>query len=355
MISKQIALRSYKDHLIASGSKIKDALIQLDKLAGDAIVFVVGQNDELIGSLTDGDIRRGLIKGISIDDSVNKVIQPNPRFIFKGEQNIKEIIDFREKNFRILPVLNGNGKIINVINFRRLRSYLPLDAVIMAGGRGSRLKPLTDTVPKPLLKVGDKPIIEHNLDRLVLYGIDDFWITLKYLGEQLEQYLGNGNERDINIKYIWEDKPLGTIGAVSKISEFEHDYILLTNSDLLTNLDYEHFFLDFLEKDADMSIVTIPYLVDIPYGVLETSNGHVLNLREKPTYTYYSNGGIYLLKKSALELIPKDEFFNATDLMHSLIENKKRVVSYPLSGYWLDIGKHEDYNKAQMDINQIKF
>src|SRR5690606_34709957 len=190
---------------------------------------------------------------------------------------------------------------------------------------------------------------------LVHFGINDFWITLKYLGNQIESYFGDGTERNINIKYVWEDKPLGTIGALSKINNFEHDYILLTNSDLLTNLDYEHFFLDFLEKDADMSIVTIPYSVDIPYGVLETSNGHVLNLREKPTYTYYSNGGIYLLKKSALKHIPKEVFFNATDLMHTLIENKLRVISYPLSGYWLDIGKPEDYKKAQNDILQIKF
>lgn len=348
-------MRSYKEHLISSGSKIKQALIRLDELASDAILFVVGPNEKLIGSLTDGDIRRGLIKGISINDSVDSVIQPNPRFVVKGEQNIREIIEYREKNFRILPVLNGNGTIVNVINFRRLRSYLPIDAVIMAGGRGSRLRPLTDKVPKPMLKVGEKPIIEHNLNRLALYGIDDFWISVKYLGEQIEDFFGSGKERNIRIDYVWEDKPMGTIGSVSKIKNFEHEYILLTNSDILTNLDYEHFFLDFLDKDADLSVVTIPYLVDIPYGVLETSNGHVINLREKPTYTYYSNGGIYLIKKSALEFIPQEKFFNATDLMETLLEQKRKVISYPLSGYWLDIGKPEDFKKAQIDIKQIQF
>jgi len=348
-------LRSYRDHLILSGSKIRQALIKLDELASDAILFVVDKKNKLKGSLTDGDIRRGLIKGISIEDEVDMVIQPNPRYVVKGEQNIRKIIEYREKNFRILPVLNGEGTIANIINFRNLRSYLPIDAVIMAGGRGSRLRPLTDTVPKPLLKVGDKPIVEHNLNRLALYGIDDFWISVKYLGEQIKDYFGDGHERNIIVKYVWEDRPLGTIGAVSKITDFEHEYILLTNSDILTNLDYEHFFLDFLDKDADLSVVTIPYLVDIPYGVLETSNGHVINLREKPTYTYYSNGGIYLIKKSVLSFLPKNEFFNATDLMETLLKEKRRVISYPLSGYWLDIGKHEDFKKAQQDIKQIKF
>jgi NDP-sugar pyrophosphorylase family protein len=225
----------------------------------------------------------------------------------------------------------------------------------MAGGKGTRLRPLTEHTPKPLLKVGDKPIMEHNLDRLALYGIDDFWISVKYLGEQIEDYFGNGSNKSINLRYVWEDKPLGTIGAVSKINDFKHDYVLLTNSDLLTNLDYEHFFLDFKKTDADLAVVTIPYQVNIPYAVLETSNGHVVNFKEKPTYTYYSNGGIYLIKKSALSYLPKEDFFNATDLMEKLIEVGKKVVSYPLSGYWLDVGKHEDFEKAQRDLQQIKF
>ena len=348
-------MRNYKDHLIQSGSSIRQALVMLDELAKDAIVFVVDKENKLIGSLTDGDIRRGLIKGVVITDAVDKVIHTSPKFIRKEESDIKALISFREKNYKVLPVLDKNDRIVNVINFRSLRSYLPVDAVIMAGGKGSRLMPLTENTPKPLLKIGDKPIMEHNLDRLALYGIDDFWISVKYLGEQIEDYFGEGHKKNVAISYVWEDQPLGTIGAVSKIKRFNHDYVLLTNSDILTNLDYESFFLDFLSQDADLSVVTIPYKVDIPYGVLETSNGHIVNLREKPTYTYYSNGGIYLIKTSAFKHIPKDSFYNATDLMEKLISEKKKVVSYPLSGYWLDIGKHEDFKKAQQDIKQIKF
>ena len=348
-------MKNHRKHIISINSTIKEALIKLNDLGKDAVLFVVDNKNKLMGSLTDGDVRRGLIRGITLDSTLKEVIQGEPKYVRKGEQNIEEIIQYREGNYRILPVIDKKDRIVNVINFRELRSYLPLDAVIMAGGMGTRLKPLTEKTPKPLLKIGKKPIMEHNLDRLALYGIDDFWVSVKYLGEQIEGYFGNGDSKDIQIKYVWENEPLGTIGAVSKIESFNHDYVLLTNSDILTNLDYEHFFLDFLKQKADLSVVTIPYKVDIPYAVLETSNGHVLNLREKPTYTYYSNGGIYLIKKTALKFLPKGEFFNATDLMEKLIEEKKKVISYPLSGYWLDIGKHEDFEKAQRDIEQIKF
>jgi dTDP-glucose pyrophosphorylase len=348
-------MRNYREHLLFSGSTIKQALIQLDILAKDAILFVIDENEILIGSLTDGDIRRGLIKGIAIDSLVDDIIQSNPRFIKKGERDIQKVIEYRDGNYRILPVIDKENKVVNVINFREMRSYLPVDAVIMAGGRGQRLQPLTDTIPKPLLKVGGKAIMEHNLDRLTLYGIDDFWFSVKYLGEQIEAYFGDGKERNIAIDYIWEDEPLGTIGAVSKITNFNHDYVLVTNSDLLTNLDYEHFYLDFISQDADFAVVTIPYQVSVPYAVLETANGHIMSFKEKPTYTYYSNGGIYLMKKSVLDFLPKNTHFNATDLMEKLIDEKKKVVSYPLLGYWLDVGKHEDFEKAQHDINQIRF
>jgi len=348
-------LRSYKEHLILSGTRIKDALLQLDKLASDAILFVVDEKDKLIGSLTDGDVRRALIKDIGTSAAVDEIIQPNPKQIKKNDYDIHKVIEYRNSDYRILPIVDEEGTVTNVINFRLLKSYLPVDAIIMAGGRGSRLAPLTDTIPKPLLPVGDKPIMEHNLDRLALYGIDDFWVSIRYLGEQIVDYFGKGESKNIQIDYLREDEPLGTIGAVSKVQEFKHDYVLLTNSDLLTNLDYEQFFIDFIKNDADISIVSIPYQVDIPYAVLETRENLITNFKEKPSYTYYSNGGIYLFKKEILESIPKNTFYNATDLLDKAIANQRKVISYPLSSYWLDVGKPADYEKAQRDINQIKF
>ncbi|MFH6994885.1 nucleotidyltransferase family protein [Flavobacterium sp. FlaQc-48] len=348
-------MRIYKDHLILSGSKVKEALLVLNELSQDAILFVVDTDDKLIGALTDGDVRRGLLKGFTIDSIINEIIQDNPRYITKGENNLRKIIEYREGDFRIVPIVDENHKVVNVINFRKIKSYLPIDAVIMAGGRGQRLQPLTNTIPKPLLKVGDKAIMEHNLDRLALFGIDDFWISVKYLGKQIENHFGSGEEKNVKIEYVWEKEPLGTIGAVSQIQNFEHDYILVTNSDLLTNIDYEQFFLEFIKQDADLAVLTIPYQVSIPYAVLETNNGEVKSFKEKPTYTYYSNGGIYLMKKGMLNFIPKDTFFNATDLMEDLIKNKLKVISFPFSGYWLDVGKHEDFEKAHIDIHNIKF
>jgi predicted transcriptional regulator len=220
-------MRPYKEHLIPNGSTVKQALASLNLLSQDAILFVVDSTNKLIGSLTDGDVRRGLLNDFTLDSKIDEIIQPNPKFIRKGENNIQKVIEYREENYRILPVLNDNNKVINVINFRNIKSYLPIDAVIMAGGRGQRLAPLTDTIPKPLLKVGDKPIMEHNLDRLTKYGIDDFWVSLNYLGEQIENHFGDGKEKNIKIEYVWENEPLGTIGAVAQINTFEHDYVLV--------------------------------------------------------------------------------------------------------------------------------
>lgn len=347
-------MKNYQKHIITSTKSIKNALVMLNDLALDAILFVVDKKNTLVGSLTDGDIRRGLIDGCNIENSVSKVIQTNPKFIKHKEIDITKIITYRESNYKILPVLNDKNQVVDIINFRKKKSYLPLDSVIMAGGKGTRLRPLTIDLPKPLLKVGTKPIIEHNVDRLSLFGIENYWLSVNYLGKKIEKYFGSGDEKNIKINYVWEDSPMGTIGALSKIKNFENENILLSNSDILTNLNYEDFFLDFINKKADFSVLTIPYNVDIPYAVVETLKDNIVSFKEKPTYTYYSNGGIYLMKKSVLKYIPNNSFFNATDLMELLIEKGKKITSYVLSDYWLDIGKHEDYKKAQKDIETVK-
>ena len=342
---------SYKDHLILSGSSIEKALSLLNKLSQDAIIFVVKKDHKLIGALTDGDVRRGLLKGFDIKNSVNDIIEKKPKYIFYNEINIQKIIDFRENGFKIIPIVNKELKVINIINFRKVKSYLPIDVVVMAGGKGKRLRPLTSVMPKPLLKVGEKSIIEHNLGRLSLFGVQNFWVSINYLGEQIEKHL-DGNPK---IKFIRENIPLGTIGAVSKIENFKNDYILVTNSDLLTNINYEEFFLEFIKQDADFAVLTIPYQVDIPYAVLETLNGEITSFKEKPKYTYYANGGVYLMKRKILDFIPKNTFYNTTDLMEKLIQNNSKIISFPFTGYWLDIGKHEDFEKAQKEIYKINF
>ena len=348
-------VKNYKKHLIPLSSNIKDALSRLNNLGLDAILFVVDNNLKLIGSLTDGDVRRGLLNGLEINNPVELFIQKEPKFIDEGTDSLKSIIALRDKNFKIIPIVNKDFRIINILNLRIEKSYLPIDVVVMAGGKGTRLKPLTDKIPKPLLKVGDKTIIDHNMDRLISFGVVNFWITVCYKADDIINHFGNGDTRGINIDYVNEDSPLGTIGAVSQINNFNNDYILVTNSDVLTNMNYEEFFLDFISKDADMSVVSIPYKVDIPYAVINTDNNKVLSFHEKPTYTYFSNAGIYLIKKSILKKIPKKSFFNSTDLMDVLLKENGNLISYPMSDYWLDIGKPNDFEKAQNDIKSIKF
>jgi len=345
---------NYRKHFITINTTIKHCLRLLGEVGLDTILFVVNKNDQLIGCVTDGDIRRGLLNDVTIKDSISKVLNSNPKFIRKESYNINDLKNLRNKNYKLIPVLDKNDIIIKVINFRSILSYLPIDIVIMAGGLGSRLKPLTDNTPKSLLKIGNKTIIDYNLDRLISFGVDNFWISVRHLADQIKDHFKNRNN-NINIEFVDEDTPLGTIGAVSKINNFKHDYILITNSDILTNLNYEDFFQDFIEKNADMSVATIPYDVKIPYAVMETKNNEVFSFLEKPTFTYYSNGGIYLIKKSILKNIPKNKFYNATDLMNFLLEKKLKLISYPNKSYWLDIGKHEDYAKAQIDIKSLDF
>jgi dTDP-glucose pyrophosphorylase len=345
----------FRRYLINVSDSVKEALVKLNDISTGAIVFVVDDEGRLLGSITDGDLRRGFIKGLNFDEHLSKFIQPNPKYIQQGKFDLKEIISLREKYFTVFPVLNAQLQIINVVNFRQQKSYLPVDALIMAGGRGERLKPLTDTTPKPLLKVGEKPIIEHNIDRLNTYGIDYIWISVRYLGQQLVDYFKDGSEKGLRINYVWEESALGTAGALALVDNFIHDHVLMMNSDLLTNIDFEDLYL-FLENHmADFVVACIPYKVNVPYAVMEIRDKMVTGFKEKPTYTHYSNAGIYLMKREVLEHIPKNKPFNATDLMDLLIQSNKKVVAYPLVDYWLDIGRHEDFVKAQIDIKNIKF
>lgn len=348
-------MHPFLKHIAHISTPVREALKMLDVLASDAILFLVDDENKLLGSLTDGDLRRGFIKGLGFEDALSEFIQSNPKYIQQGKYNLKEIIALREKFFTVFPVVNAHMQIINVVNFRHQKSYLPVDALIMAGGRGERLKPLTDNTPKPLLKVGDKPIIEHNIDRLNTYGIDDIWISLRYLGNQLVDYFQDGSDKALRINYVWEENALGTAGALALVEGFIHDHVLMMNSDLLTNIDFEDLYLFFEEQEADFVVACIPYQVNVPYAVMETQDKVVTGFKEKPTYTHYSNAGIYLMKKEVVELVPKNQMYNATDLMEQLIQEGKKVVAYPLVGYWLDVGKHEDYQKAQNDIKQIKF
>lgn len=344
----------YTKHLISKDTTVRQALQKLDELKHDAILFVT-DHGKLIGSITDGDLRRGFIKGLGFEDEILSFVQPNPEFIYENEFDQNKLETLRKKNYKLLPILNRDKMIVDILNFRVKTTLLPVDAVLMAGGKGARLRPLTNNTPKPLLKVGEKPIIEYNIDRLAKVGVNTIYLSINYLGEQLESYFGDGTEKNISIKYIRENKPLGTIGSVMLVDDFQNEEIIVMNSDLLTNIDFADFYKAFKEADADMAVASVSYHVDIPYAVLEADETQkVQSLKEKPRYTYFSNAGIYLLKTKILEMIPRDEFFDITTLMDKVIEMDCKLITYPINGYWLDIGRMEDYKKAQDDIKHIQ-
>ncbi len=342
-------------HIINQNDSVRESLIKLDLLASDAILFVVDSNLTLLGSLTDGDLRRGFIKGLGFEDPLTSFIQKNPKYICYNEYSMEKLEEYKAKNFKVVPILDEKNQIVDILNFRTRSTLIPADAVLMAGGEGKRLRPLTETTPKPLLKVGGKPIIEYNIDRLKNVGIKNIHLSVNYLAEQIVEYFGDGNDRSLNIKYVKEDKPLGTIGSILLVDNFDHEDIIVMNSDLLTNIDYADFFKTFKESEADMAVAATSYHVDVPYAVLEVNDSNaVKSLKEKPRYTYYSNAGIYILKKDILKMIPEDQFFDITDLMDKILEMNLKLVTYPINGYWLDIGKHEDFKKAQEDIKHIR-
>ena len=331
---------------ISEKATVKEALVALNLITSDTqTLLVVNEKDQLVGSLTDGDIRRGLISGTALSDLVNSIMHRDFKFIYEFEFDVVHLKRFRDKFILFIPILDKDHHIVDIVNLKKYKSYLPIDAVLMAGGKGERLRPLTEKTPKPLLKVGEKCIIDHNIDRLISYGINHINVTVNYLGEQLEAHYVEPR-KGIHVRTFREPKFLGTIGSVKFVDTFYNDTVLVMNSDLFTNIDYEDFFLHFKNNNAEMSVAAVPYNVSIPYGILDLEGRNIKGLLEKPKFNYYANAGIYLLKKCALDEIPNDEFFNATDLIDKLISQGKSVIRYPLNGTWIDIGTPQEYQKA---------
>jgi dTDP-glucose pyrophosphorylase len=343
------------NNILSSDSSIRHALEKLTLLGEALTLFIIDPNSILIGVVTDGDIRRGLIKGCELDEEVVKIMNKDFKFINEDQLSIELIADLKRSSVKIIPILDKYNRIVRFVNISEIKSVLPVHAIIMAGGKGERLLPLTLETPKPMLKVNGKPIIEHNIDLLVKYGIGNLHISVNYLKDEIKNYFSNGESKNITINYLDEEKPLGTFGSIKLTNSYKYSDLLIMNSDLLTNINIADFYKSFKDSNADMAIATTSYLVNIPYAVLETENGLVKSFKEKPTYTYFSNAGIYLIKKELIDEIPKNEFYNATDLINKLINTNRIVLTYPILGYWLDIGRHEDYKKANEDFKHVHF
>lgn len=334
-------------HIISKDKTLLEALALINTLYPDPLVlFVVDDENRMVGTLTDGDSRRALISGASVNDKAEKIMhRPFNYMLIDDIYDVQEIRHQKEMKMKLVPILDKEKHIVDIINLEQYKTRLPVDAVMMAGGKGERLRPLTEKTPKPLLTVGDKAIIDHNVDRLISYGVKHISVTVNYLKEQIEEHYRKPHN-GVQINTVREPKYLGTIGSIRFVPQFYNETVLLMNSDVFTNIDYEDFFLHYQQHEAEMSVAAIPYNVSIPYGILDLEGRNIHGLIEKPKYTYYANAGIYLIKRRALDEIPDDAFFNATDLVEKLIAEGKKVIRYPLNGTWIDIGNPQEYQKA---------
>ena len=339
------------DVLIHKNKNLVEGLQRLNKLRNLSrlILFVIDDNHKVVGSVTDGDIRRSIIAEQNLQKTLGEIANPDFKRLYQTD-SYQSFEKYRKLDIKILPILNSEGILVDLIDLESTQAKLPLEAVIMAGGRGKRLSPLTDTIPKPMLQLGSKPII----DRLISFGIKKIYISVKYLGEQIVDYLGDGNQKNINIEYVWENEPLGTAGALALIDNLTTEHILLMNSDLFTNVNFESLYLKLINENADMAVASTEYKVDIPYAVFETKAGKITNFKEKPSFIYHSNAGIYILKRSLISKIQKNKYCDITDVMEQLVTEGGKLVYDPIIGYWIDIGKTVDYEHAQEFIKHLE-
>jgi len=341
-------------YIIHHNQTLLEALTQINDLReGPLVLFAVDEEERMVGTITDGDSRRALISGATVESLVKDVVHTSFNFIRKGEGNlVQELKRQKELHMKLVPILDDKNHIVDIINLEKNKTQLPIDAVLMAGGKGERLRPLTEKTPKPLLPVGGKAIIDHNIDRLISYGVQHISVTVNYLKEQLEEHYAQPHN-GIQVQTVREPKFLGTIGSIKFVKEFHNDTILVMNSDLFTNINYEDFYLHFIEHNAEMSVAAVPYTVSVPYGIFDLEGRNIQGLIEKPTYNYYANAGIYLIKRRTLDEIPVDTFFNATDLIEKLIAENKKVIRFPLNGTWIDIGNPQEYQKANELVKHL--
>jgi len=341
-------MNNFNHFLLDEQATIKQAFETIDEGALK-IAIIVNQNKQVIGTISDGDIRRALLKNYTLDDSIENIYFKTP---FLANQNdskqhiIKEAIS---RQLYQVPVVDKNNYLIDIVDIAKaLKTRKRKNKVIlMAGGLGTRLHPLTLDTPKPLLKVGDKPILQTIIEKFASCGFEDIILSVNYKADMIKEYFKDGKNLDVNISYIQEEKRLGTAGALSLLKDIPKEPFFVMNADLLTNIDFENF-LDFhmIQKSlATMAVRDQEY--QIPYGVVTTQDSKILSIEEKPTYKYFVNAGIYLLSPEVLKYIPKDTFFDMPTLFDTLIKKQKNILSFPIHEYWLDIGRMEELQKAQ--------
>ncbi len=344
---------------VRESTPLRDVIEVINHAGRISLALLVDSQEQLLATLTDGDLRRGLLAGLSLDEGTAadllpiKAAMPNPHAVTAPVGTSPESLlrIMQEAKVRQLPLLNEAGKVVDIV---LLADFIPpadlgLQALIMAGGFGTRLLPLTEDTPKPMLPVGGRPVMEWIVEQLRLSGIRRLNISTHYKPEKIQEHFGTGRDFGVELNYVNEDLPLGTGGALGLLPPPEGPFLVM-NGDVFTKVNFQKMLEYHQEHEADMTVAVNLHEFQIPFGVVECDGARIRSLKEKPRSRVLINAGIYLIQPSVYEFIPQGQRFNMTDLIQWLLEAGRTVVSFPIREYWLDIGQHADYQKARKDL-----
>lgn len=347
-------MKTVQELMLTKNSTIKQALQLIDDGAVK-IAIVVDSEEILVGTLSDGDIRRAILAGISLDDSIENIYNRNPVVVSANESKDEIINLCAAKKVYQIPVVDDKGKVLSVDMLDELlKPEVHLNKVVlMVGGLGVRLRPLTDNTPKPMLHVGGKPILQTIVEKFSAYGYVNIVMCVNYKSHVIQDYFGDGSKFGVNIEYVIEDDRRGTAGALKLISERPTEPFFVMNGDLLTNVNFEHFIEYHQNNEAIASMCVREYDFQVPYGVVNIDKGIIKSIEEKPVHKFFVSAGIYLLQPHCIDYIPDDVMYDMPSLFENLIKMNEKTVSFPLREYWIDIGRLEEYEKANSEYHEV--
>ena len=348
-------MQNWKDVLIDPGSTIIDTVELLNRNASK-ILLVVDAERRLLGTVTDGDIRRGLIRHCSMNMPVSDVMckKPTVASISDDKKTILAMMEARE--LLHMPLVDSDQRVVGLETLQHLLKGRRLNnpVLLLAGGFGKRLQPLTNECPKPLIKVGTKPILHTIIEQFIGAGFHKFFISTHHMAEKVRDYFGNGGEWGVSIEYVHEAKPLGTAGALGLLPKEDLDWpIIVMNGDLLTKINYEHLIDYHNEHDAKATICVREYDFQVPYGVVNIEGNKITSILEKPVQRFFVNAGIYVIEKSIAEEVNGDDYLDMPDLIGRQIHGSGDVITFPLHEYWIDIGRIDELERAKKDFSEI--
>ncbi|WP_273428497.1 nucleotidyltransferase family protein [Chitinibacter tainanensis] len=347
--------KNWKNALALPTKSIREVIKIIDREAMRA-AFIVDEKQRLLGMVTDGDIRRGLLRGVTLSDPITEVMNANPQTCTPDESHQGQILKRLEvERLLLIPVVE-DGILVNVLSTEEWQAKPRFDnpVFLMAGGFGSRLRPLTDHCPKPMLKVGDKPILQLIVESFIDAGFYRFYFSTHYLPEVIQSHFGDGSKWNIQIEYVHEEQPLGTGGALGLLPESVGELpLIMMNGDLLTRIDFVDLLQTHINQQAIATVCTREFEMQVPYGVLETDSTFLVRMIEKPTYRFNINAGVYVIDSELRRQVARGERIDMPTLLEKTMEAGKRVGTYGLHEYWLDIGMMKDFEKAQSDVRRF--